>query len=70
MSTYTVDSAGIDRRIFTLPREVCNCKDGGNASAEEQTPLGNKQGGNCRSHSSRVLIAHGEGLNLTLLEIR
>ena len=33
MSTYTVDSAGIDRRIFTLPREVCNCKDGGNASA-------------------------------------
>ncbi|MEZ4888655.1 MAG: hypothetical protein R3E32_28275 [Chitinophagales bacterium] len=23
-----------------------------------------------RGHSSRVLIAHGEGLNLTLLEIR
>jgi len=49
MSTYTVDSAGIDRRIFTLPREVWKCKDGSNASAEEQTPLGNKQSGNYRS---------------------
>ncbi|MEZ4884383.1 MAG: hypothetical protein R3E32_28300 [Chitinophagales bacterium] len=42
MSTYTVDSAGIDRRIFTLPREVCNYGDGSNASAEEKTLLGNK----------------------------